>query len=285
MHTSIFGAILTTGRDLAATLRHALRLPYALNIKTIQSPRQPRQTYIFIHGIGNTLHSWDEVYEQLPEDVRIIGVDLLGFGDSPKPHRAIYDARLQARSVMRTLLKIPMRQRPILVGHSLGALVAVEMAKRYPIFFKRAVLCSPPLYISEGDRPLGRFSRDVLLRRLYRTIRRHPTELERLSPLAVRAGLANKSLSVTEETVGAYISSLEASIVNQSALRDIPRLKIPVAILYGTLDPLVVGAHIQAVAGKGSHVKVYKIVTGHEVMGRYAKRLVTILSELEPVSI
>jgi cis-3-alkyl-4-acyloxetan-2-one decarboxylase len=76
----------------------------------------------------------------------VIVVDLLGFGDSPKPDWATYDARTQAQSLAKTLLGLGLTQRVVLVGHSMGSLVAVEFAKRYPALVKALVLCSPPLY-------------------------------------------------------------------------------------------------------------------------------------------
>lgn len=264
----------------AVSLRYALRIPYALNMETIQTVSRPKETYIFIHGIGNTLHSWDEVCTHMPENVRLIGVDLLGFGLSPKPHRALYDARFQARSVLRTLLRTPFTRRPILVGHSLGALVAIEMARRYPLLFKGVVLCSPPLYKPIDDSHLGRFSRDKLLRRLYALIRQHPGQLEKLSPIAIKMGFANKSLTVRGDSVGAYVASLESSIINQTSLRDVQTLKIPVHILYGAFDPLVVGAHIQALQDTRNGITVQKIPAGHEVVGRFARSVARTLKEL-----
>ncbi len=209
----------------------------------------------------------------MPSDVRIIGVDLLGFGDSPKPRRELYNAKVQARSVMYTLLKAPFVGRPVLVGHSLGALVSIEMARRYPMMFRELVLCSPPLYKPEDRSTTRRLSREVSLRRLYRVIRKYPGELEKLSPIAVRMGVVNKSLSINSETLGAYVSSLESSIINQTALADITRLKIPITIYYGTLDPLVVPANINQLAVDNKNIKIKKLKTGHEVVGGYAKKV------------
>lgn len=266
--------------DVSMSVRYALNVPYRLHAELIQSPSRPRRTYVFIHGIGNTLRAWDEVVAYLPADSRVISVDLLGFGDSPKPYRAVYSARMQARSIARTLLSFPGVQRPILVGHSLGALVAVELGRKYPFLFKHIVMCSPPLYVPDGANTGGRLSRDRLLRALYRTVRKHPNQMERLSPFAVRVGLTNKSFTLTHETVGAYIASLESSIVNQSALSDIPKLKLPVTIMYGTLDPLVVGANIQRLARDTPSITVYKVVAGHEVVGRYARRVGEVIGAL-----
>jgi pimeloyl-ACP methyl ester carboxylesterase len=249
-----------------------LRIPYSLHVHEFQSPKKPKATYVFIHGIGNTLHSWDEVVAKLPRDVRLIGIDLLGFGKSPRPAWAVYSARTQARSVGVTLLKLRLVQQPIIVGHSLGALVAVELAKRYPLALRRLVLCSPPFYAPESDSRGVKPPEDIL-RELYRTARKYPEQLEKVSPLAVRFGLANKTLNITKDTVAPYIAALEASIINQTSLEDVAKLRIQIDIFYGALDPVVIKKHIVNLAKERDTVTAHRLNTGHEVVGSYARNL------------
>lgn len=266
-------------RTLFDTFFHRwLRIPYTLNVRVFQNPKKPKATYVFIHGIGNTLHSWDEVVYGMPHDVRLIGVDLLGFGQSPKPVWAIYDAKTQARSVALTLLAIPFMQQPIIVGHSLGALVAVEVARCYPLLPKRLVLCSPPFYNPEAQKPEWR-APEGWLRAFYRAVKKHPEQLEQLSPLAVKFGLANKALNVTKDNVTAYMAALESSIINQTALKDIHRLILPITIFYGTFDPVVVAKHIVLLGKEQPNITVQRLMAGHEVIGLYAKTVTQYLRE------
>lgn len=264
---------------LSTAVHRYLRIPYTLHAHTYRSPKKYRATYVFIHGIGNTLHAWDEVAAGLPHDVKAIGIDLLGFGQSPKPHWEVYSAKTQARSVALTLVGLGLTQPPIIVGHSLGALVAVELAKRYRIAVRGLVLCSPPFYKPE-ETSSGRGFKpaDDVLRALYKAARRHPQQLLRLSPLAVKLGLANKSLSITDENVAAYLGALEASIVNQTSLRDVSKLQLPITIFYGTLDPVVIKKHIVRLAKTQANVRAIRLIAGHEVLGGYAKRLAAYLS-------
>lgn len=249
-----------------------LRIPYTLHTHEFQSPKKPKATYVFIHGIGNTLYSWEAVVAMMPKDVRIIGIDLLGFGNSPKPAWAMYNARTQARSVGVTLLGMGIAQRPILVGHSLGALVAVEVAKRYPLVPSRLVLCSPPFYAppaNEGKIP----AYDDMLRGLYTVARKYPEQLEKFSPMAVRLGLANKTLNITQDNVGSYIAALESSIINQTALDDVKKLRHQITIFYGAFDPVVIKKHITNLAKTRKNVTGYMLNAGHEVVGGYVKKL------------
>jgi len=256
-----------------------LKIPYTLHVTEFLSPKKPKATFILIHGIGNSAKAWESLIPLLPKNVRVIGIDLLGFGQSPHPHWALYDAKTQARSVGATLLKMRLLQQPTIVGHSLGSLVAVEVAKRYPLIVKNLILCSPPFYRqTEEKRRL--LQRDEILKDLYRRAKKYPLTLETLSPLIRKLKLASPALDINEGNVASYVSALEASIVNQTSLQDAINIKQPTTILYGTLDPVVIGANIRRVAKNNSNVTAKKIVTGHEVVGRYTKFVAKEISEL-----
>ena len=263
----------TSIRGVTDTVIHRwLKVPYALHVTEFLSPKKPKATYIMLHGIGNSAKSWEGLIPLLPQNVRVIGIDLLGFGQSPKPNFVKYDARTQARSVWLTLLKLRLFQQPIIVGHSLGGLVGVEVAKRYPTFIKKLILCSPPFYKpTEAKRQL--LKRDEILKDLYRRMQKYPQTLETLSPLIVKLKLATKSLDINAGNVEAYVAALEASIVNQTSLKDAGSLTLPVEIIYGTLDPVVIGKNIQTLAAAHENITVKRIVAGHDVVGRYTKIL------------
>ncbi|MDB5162721.1 MAG: hypothetical protein JWO54_40 [Candidatus Saccharibacteria bacterium] len=256
-----------------------LKIPYPLHVTEFLSPKKPKETIILIHGIGNSAKAWEELIPLLPKDVRVLGIDLLGFGESPKPSWAIYDAKTQARSVGATLFKLRLLKQPIIVGHSLGSLVAVEVAKRYPFIAKQLILCSPPFYKqTEEKRQL--LQRDELLKDLYRRAKKYPQTLESLSPLIVKLKLATKALDINAGNIATYVAALEASIVNQTALEDAAQLKLPITILYGTLDPVVIGARIRNLAKAMPNITAKKIVTGHEIIGRYTKFVAKEISSL-----
>lgn len=268
-------------RDLIQTIVHRiLRVPYSLYVHEFQSPKKPRATFVFIHGIGASVHAWDEVVATMPKDVRLIGIDLLGFGKSPKPTWAVYNAKNQARSVAVTLLRLRLTQQLILVGHSLGALVSVEVARRYPLAVQELVLCSPPFYAPQRSERKGLPSPDDMLRRLYGFAKRHPDQLLRWSPMAVKLGLANRAFSITEDTVASYVGALEASIINQNSLRTVAQLKRSITIFYGALDPVVVAKNITGLARDCPHITTRRLVAGHEVTGPYAKAVARHLAQI-----
>lgn len=258
-----------------------LRVPYTLHVHTDQlRAKKPRATVLFLHGIGNSGDAWRDIIRGLPDDIRVVVIDLLGFGKSPCPTWALYNAKTQARSVAATFLKLGITQPVIIVGHSLGALVAVEAAKRYRFAVRSLILCSPPFYkASEERRFLPRY--DSLLKEIYLLAKRRPREFVAISQLAVKLGLVNKSYNVTHENTPIYMNALTTSIVNQTTLDDALNLAVPTRILYGQFDPVVIFSNLRWLAKNNPHVTLKVVLAGHEMFGPYIS---AIQKEIEKAS-
>ena len=246
-----------------------LRVPYTLHVTVDRKVKKPKATVVFIHGIGHSGDVWNEVIEKLPSDLRIISIDLLGFGKSPKPHWPIYSVRLQARAFIATILRLRIHGPFIIVGHSLGALVAVEIARRYPILARSLILCSPPFYRQDIIARKLIPHTDTVLKDLYTALHKYPDQFLKISALAVKYGLVNKSFNVTEDDVHSYMGALEASIINQTSLQDAIKLRRPMQVIHGALDPVVISKNLKILAKKNSNVELSIIIAGHEVSGLY----------------
>ena len=245
-----------------------LAVPYRLHVYTKRSVKKPRATVLLLHGIGNSGAAWQEVVNSIPPDVRVISIDLLGFGKSPRPKRAVYDSRTQARAVIATLIRAGVAGKLIIVGHSLGALVAVEVAKRYPAIIKSLILCSPPFYNNDNDTRFW-LRREQQLRMLYRLIQHHPEQFVAISTLAMKYKLVNKAFSVTTDDVETYMETLESSILNQTALEDASRLKKPITIIHGRFDSYVIRSNLSYLQKHNPLVRLRVIAAGHEIRGQY----------------
>lgn len=253
-----------------------LRVPYRLHSRVIKKGKKPKTTILFIHGIGNSSSAWDDVIDRIPDNIRIMTVDLLGFGRSSRPTWAAYDVATQARAVFRTCLHQGVVGNLVIVGHSMGSLVAIELARRYPLFTSSLILCSPPLY--ETDEVSRRLpTTDAVLRTIYRAAQQSPDQFLKFSTLAMKYELINKAFNVTDENIGSYMSALEAAVINQTSLRDIRTLTLPVHIIHGTLDPVLVARHIKALPKENPNIMVSSIIAGHEVKGRFASKLVDVI--------
>jgi pimeloyl-ACP methyl ester carboxylesterase len=88
-----------------------------------------KATIVFLHGLGGNLNVWREQVSAMHLRARLVLIDLPGHGGSEAP--ASYSMHGFARAVS-AVLKATRDEHAILVGHSLGALVAREVDRYYP---------------------------------------------------------------------------------------------------------------------------------------------------------
>ena len=249
-------------------LHKVLRIPYTLAVYEKRRVKKPKATLVFLHGVGASGAAWDEVVKGLNnEHVDVFVVDLLGFGKSPKPEWAQYKASMQSAALAKTLLASRASGKITLVGHSMGALIAVEFAKRYPAFVNGLVLCSPPLYDDKTRKYLP--ERDLQLKYAYTLATNYPEQLIKMSEFARKYGLVGGAFNITSDTVDDYISALKSAIINQTSLRDIAALKMPITITYGVFDPFIVSGHFKTLAKNQPNIQVRSFMGAHEIEGRY----------------
>lgn len=270
------------------TLVHRwLRIPYALNVGIDKGPKHPEQTIVFIHGLANSHAMWDRIIKKIDtKNTRVISVDLLGFGDSPKPTWQLYNATAHVRSLRRTLVNLRVNSPVIIVGHSLGTLVAIQYTTKYPRRVQQLLLCSPPFYkpsrLAAGAMVGPLKQPDDVYHILYRNSR-YRKEIARNLVLFVKAArLTSKHFSVSDETMPAIVSSLEMSIENQTSLEDAKLLKVPIHVLYGQFDPFVIKSHIRELKTSGINVSTTVIPVAHEISGRiYEKAVLDTIAKID----
>ncbi|MGG6294027.1 alpha/beta fold hydrolase [Leptolyngbya sp. AN02str] len=97
---------------------------------------------LFLHGFGASLSQWQANLKPLSQHHTVYAMDLLGFGASEKAPAA-YETNLWVEQVYefwRSLIRTPM----IVVGHSLGAVVALAAAAKYPDMVQGLTLLTLP---------------------------------------------------------------------------------------------------------------------------------------------
>ncbi len=99
---------------------------------------------VLIHGLAASLHDWDALTPDLvAAGYATYALDLLGHGDSPKPAVSAYEMDWMVDHFVGWLNGLNLKERPILVGHSLGGYVALEYARRFPDRLRGLVLVDP----------------------------------------------------------------------------------------------------------------------------------------------
>jgi len=251
-----------------------LGLPYLLSVD-FKKVKKPKGTVVFLHGIGNRKEVWRPVIDKLGENINIISIDLLGSGSSPRPNWNVYKVAYQSRSVMATYLKLGVRGKVIFVGHSLGSLVAIDIAKRYPSFVRSLILCSPPIFNNLTTDRASRIYQDKVLKSIYKIIKRKPTQFAKVIEPAVKLKLVNKVFDVNIHNIDVNFKTLEMTIMNQTSFEDASKLNMPIDIIHGAFDPLVVLGNLKDLTKENSNIKLESVPAGHEILGAMEKALVS----------
>ena len=91
-------------------------------------------TILFLHGLASNLHIWDLVAPELLSHNKLVAIDQRGHGKTDKPNFG-YDFQTIAEDTIEIINHLNL-DNPIIVGHSWGGNVAVEIAAHYPTYTK-----------------------------------------------------------------------------------------------------------------------------------------------------
>ncbi|EXJ14265.1 alpha/beta fold hydrolase [Imhoffiella purpurea] len=133
--------------------------PYSVDVYRFDSQRQPLEmaymdvapapekangrAVLLLHGKNFCAATWEGVIAPLREaGFRVIAPDQIGFCKSSKPRRYQFSFHQLAANTHALLESIGV-ERPIVMGHSMGGMLAVRYALQYPDQVERLVLANP----------------------------------------------------------------------------------------------------------------------------------------------
>jgi pimeloyl-ACP methyl ester carboxylesterase len=91
-----------------------------------------------IHGLTANCRCWDLIASSLSPRHKVIAMDLRGRGLSDSPPSG-YSVKHHCRDILSTMDDLKL-DRPVLMGHSLGAFISLVFAARYPKRVDRLIL-------------------------------------------------------------------------------------------------------------------------------------------------
>jgi pimeloyl-ACP methyl ester carboxylesterase len=149
-----FASLLASASDLGIPHEPGVRYASAHTIVRHQrfhylewgDPHRP--PVLLLHGGNQSAHSWDLVSLHLADRYRVVAPDQRGHGDSEWSRESDYTLGALARDAA-ALIRERDLQRPIVVGHSMGGMVALLLAKLHPELLRALVIVDVGPEISE----------------------------------------------------------------------------------------------------------------------------------------
>lgn len=252
--------------NLSVKFHQWFKVPYRLHTQS----RGSGPVVILLHGIATSGESWQHLRTLLEHNFKCISIDLVGFGKSPKPEWYSYTPAEHVRNIELTINKLNQKSPFILVGHSMGALLAAHYTARNPARVRQLFLLSPPLYFGASQvQAAKRLWRETALNQTYKYLRTHKNFTLKGATNLKKFPLKNNPFMISEETWLAFSKSLEECIEKQNFRADIEQIHCPINIIYGSLDQLLVKKNIKQL-GSFDNVKIQTLRAAHTINLAYA---------------
>jgi len=229
---------------------------------------------VMVHGLASSSVTFKALIPLLSRRHRCIAIDLLGFGESPAPPDATYTIEEHVAAIRATVASLRIREPFILIGHSMGALLAARFAAVHRSMVSRLILIGPPIFLppQEIGNPrrraiVGRYLKAYEFLRVNKEFTlANSAWVSKMLRLA-RAGL----FEVTESSWDAFTLSMKNCIESQTSISDIAAVEVPIDVVYGRLDALIASGMLEIVA-KMRHVTMHRVeVNDHLVRPRLAR--------------
>jgi len=229
---------------------------------------------VLLHGLFVDHRIWDGVVRGMNQEFHLVAPDLPGFGESEKPATSRFPYTVEAFAEAIAGLYAGLQiGRAALVGHGLGAAIALTLAARHPELVAHLVLIDPML---EPERPLleNRLAGLPLIGNLVfkqlvgkATFRAYFRE-RLLSPSAnvapARVDAFYESFN-TPAARGSALATLRATSDPRPVLAQSIRVRSPTLLLWGRHDELYPARFGQRLAREigGAHFEL--VDAGHAV--------------------
>jgi pimeloyl-ACP methyl ester carboxylesterase len=217
-------------------------------------------TIVMIHGFASSLHTWNQVADELTRDHRVIRLDLPPFGVTG-PLRstsgAIETMNLPTcRRFIDTFLQALGVSRASFIGNSLGGLISWDYAARHRGAVEKLVLIDSagfpmklPIYIGLFNSALVRASSpwwlpEAIVKSAVRNVYGDP---RRLDAATLRRYVEFFHGEGTRAAIGKMVPTLDFSEVDTEVLRT---LDVPALVLWGAKDRWIPPAHAAEFANR-----------------------------------
>ena len=259
-------------------IHKTLRVPYRLFVAHDRRVENETITLVLWHGIGSSYRVWTKTINEIShnsafDNARLVTIDLLGFGKSPAPSWCNYTTDDHLHALRRTLKSLRIKTPIILVGHSMGSLLAVEYSTVYPEKIAALALVSPPFLQPKESK--------ALLNRFYHKAYDKILTAKQTKQLEQVASFFEKFTSFEADSIGqeSLQRSMKHVVIGSRTLSQVKKLKLPIHLFHGSLDILVNGANLKPLSKK-ANISFHASPIGHDVVGLKRKQLIKVLSKL-----
>lgn len=239
-------------------------LPNAIKLEYVERGNENGTPVILLHGITDSWRSFELTMPHLPDTLRVFAVSLRGHGNSDRP-AAGYEPDRFASDLAAFLDKIKVKK-AVIVGHSMGSMVAQRFAQLYPDRTRGLVLMASWRtlqgnqemqkfyndWISSMDDPVDpTFARDFQMSTIARQV---PPEF------------VDKAVKESLKVPARVWRAAFQGMLQADYSADLKKVTAPTLVIYATKDAYCTRVETDALVGaiKGAQLLVYE-GSGHAI--------------------
>jgi len=203
--------------------------------------------FVLLHGYLSSSHYFKRLRASLERSHTVIALDLLGFGKSPKP-KLSYTYQDHIDAIEYTLEHLSIQKPYILLGHSMGALVALRYAITHPAEIGKLLLFNPPLFKDRAQMTAEHLASARHYRLMLYSRARHA--LWPLLKLVPRNATKRRTTINFTDTVRMSKAAREGSYHNvigdAEVFENLAKLTVPTLLVNGVRDRRIYAKNLQA---------------------------------------
>lgn len=202
---------------------------------------------LFIHGLGSYLQVWVKNIPDLADEYRCLAPDLPNYGNSTKGDYP-FSMAFFAQKLDDFCQALGLNQ-VILIGHSMGGQIAIQLALDHPEMVEKLILLAPAGFerFEQSDREwlINTFQPETLYRQSPRQVEQH-FDLNfhggKMPEEARFMYLDRLDLMQQQDAFSRYCHMVSANIramLKEPVFDRLSRLSMPVLVLFGREDALI----------------------------------------------
>jgi pimeloyl-ACP methyl ester carboxylesterase len=196
------------------------------------------RTVLLLHGLGGSIESWTNNIHPLSSRLRVIALDLPGFGLSDKP-KISYSIKFYTDFVAAFAKRLKLKSASV-IGSSLGGQIAAEFALRRQSAVDKLVLISPAGALPtsfKGTSALKKYIK-VTAAKSFQQTKRALFAVDNNPVKDAYAALVYKRITLPGAKE-AFLSALNGSALAPRLTKRLNGIKAPTLLLWGKDDAMI----------------------------------------------
>ncbi len=209
-----------------------------------EGPVDAPMTLVMVHGLGSNLKCWQKNIAELSGTYRCVALDLPGYGRSGKGDYA-FDIAFFAAALQEFIQALKL-ERVVLVGHSMGAQIAMTAVLQSPQLAQKLVLLAPAGFETFTDQERAWFQMVYTPAILKATT---PEQIRKNFELNFFRFPADAEFMIQDRLImretpdyDAYCQMIPRCVMgmlHQPVFDKLPQIQIPALVIYGEQDALI----------------------------------------------